>query len=209
MTEFTHQINDLETLRGFLGEPGPIASNKQRASLDDHARAFIAAAPMLTLCTADASGRCDASPRGDAPGFVRALDDERLVIPERPGNRRADSLKNILENPQVGLLFVIPGSLETLRVNGQACLTREPEILELLAAEGKIPLLAIGVRVTEVFLHCGKAFKRSRLWEPESWTTHATLPSAGRVFVDHAGITTLTEEAANALLERDYREELY
>ena len=137
--------------------------------LDERARSFIAESPFLVLSTSDGEGRTDASPKGDAPGFVLVEDDRTLVIPERQGNTLAFGLTNILENPLVGLLFVIPGTTETLRVNGRAELDRDPELLERLAARGKPAVLGMRVHVEQVFFHCAKAFIRSQLWKQETW----------------------------------------
>ncbi len=156
------EIRDPETLRAHLGEPSDLVRRKKLRRLDAHCRRFVELAPFLVLSTADAEGGCDASPRGDAPGFVSVLDDGRLLIPERRGNKLADSLLNIVENPRVGLLFLIPGVDETLRVNGHAGLIREAALLAPLAVQGKVPELAILVEVEEAYLHCGKALIRSQ-----------------------------------------------
>lgn len=195
-------------LRALIGHPGPIALAKQIYLLDSHCKAFIAESPILMLSTASASGLCDVSPRGDGPGFVQVLDEHHLLIPERPGNRRADSLVNILENPQVGLLFLIPGVVETLRVNGQAQLVQDAALLEPLAVQGKVPKLAIRVKVREAFLHCGKALVRSKLWEARAGQ-NSNRASAARVFLEHSCTTHISEAEAQASLEQEYREELY
>lgn len=195
-------------LRAIIGHPGSIAKAKQIAVLDVHCKAFIAESPMLMLSTASALGLCDVSPRGDLPGFVQVLDDHHLLIPERPGNRRADSLLNILENPLVGLLFLIPDVVETLRVNGEAQLVQDPELLQALAVQGKAPKLAIRVRVREAFLHCGKAFVRSKLWESRT-QQNSIRASAARVFLEHSCTTELSEAQAEEILRTDYREGLY
>src|SRR5205814_4961602 len=134
---------------------------KERGVLDEQCRAFIARSPFLLLATSGASGRCDVSPKGDPPGFVVVLDEHRLAIPDRLGNKRLDGMRNILENPHVGLIFLIPGREETLRVNGRASIVRDVELLTRLAAQGKLPQLAIAVETEEVFFHCPKAFRRS------------------------------------------------
>jgi uncharacterized protein len=137
--------------------------------LDDLARGYIAESPFLVMSTSDGHGRTDASPKGDAPGFVLVEDDRTLVIPERQGNTLAFGLTNILQNPLVGLLFFIPGTTETLRVNGRAELDTDPELLERLAARGKPAVLGMRVHVEQVFFHCAKAFIRSQLWKQETW----------------------------------------
>jgi hypothetical protein len=171
-------------LRAILGHPGERAVLKQIPALDAHCRAFIAASPFLVLGTADAAGRCDVSPKGDVPGFVLVLDDRHLVIPDRLGNRRLDGMRNLLENPHIGLIFVVPGREETLRVNGRAWIVRDDDLLDRLDVMGKRPPLAIGVEVEECFLHCARAFKRSGLWETDRWPDPAALPSMARVVWD-------------------------
>lgn len=194
MSAFGHVIASLEDLRALI-EPPPTGSRsllKERPTLDPHSRAFIAQSPFLLMGTANADGWCDVSPRGDAPGFVQVLDDGRLAIPERPGNRRLDSLQNLLTNPHVGLIFLIPGRDETLRVNGRASMTRDPEILQRSVVQGKAPLLAIGVEVEQVFFHCAKAMLRSRLWSHERWPEPDALPSYACMVFDQvkpAGLT--------------------
>jgi hypothetical protein len=184
MTTFDHIVATEQELRALIGVPGPRSVLKERAALDDHNRAFIARSPFVLLATSDASGRCDVSPKGDAPGFVQVLDDRRLVIPERPGNKRLDGMLNLLANPHVGLIFMVPGRDETLRVNGKAWITRDPELLQRCIAQGKVPLVAIGVEVEQCFLHCPKAFLRSRLWNRDAWPAADALPSMACVLFD-------------------------
>ena len=160
--------------------------NKQIDHLDQHCRAIIAKSPFLLLGTSDTTGRCDVSPKGDYPGFVRVLDDKTLAIPDLPGNNRLDTLTNLLHNPQVGLLFMIPGMHETLRVNGTVRLVRDAAFLASLAFQGKRPKLAIVVEVQEVFAHCPKAFMRSKLWAAESRIDRRALPSFAEILRDHA-----------------------
>ena len=201
------EIRDSEALRAQLGEPSDLVRRKKLRRLDPHCRRFIALSPFLVLSTADAEGACDASPRGDAPGFVSVLDDGRLLIPERRGNKLADSLLNILENPRVGLLFLIPGVDETLRVNGHAGLIREAALLAPLAVQGKVPELAILVEVEEAYLHCGKALIRSRLWDPASRIERDRLPSLGRMIADQ--VSGYDSEETEAYVQESYRERLY
>jgi hypothetical protein len=146
------------------------------------------------LGTADAAGNCDVSPKGDPPGFVYVHDDRTLVIPDRPGNRRIDSLTNILQNPHVGLLFLIPGMDETLRVNGTAQVVRDPSLLERLAIDGKPPLLAIVVRIDQCFLHCGKSFLRAKLWDAPHFVDRLTLPTLAEMIQDQIRPPDRTEE---------------
>jgi uncharacterized protein len=211
-TIFKDVVTAETELRELLGEPRELVRRKAIGRLDGHCRAFIAKSPFLVLATADAAGNCDASPRGDGPGFVHVLDDFHLVIPERPGNRRMDSMRNILSNPRVGVIFLIPGLEETLRVNGRACVIRDADILSRMAVNGKVPAVGIGVRVEECFVHCAKAFKRSGLWQPEAWLDREQLPAMAQVLADHInmnapGITTgkQVEEA----LQESYTKRLY
>jgi PPOX class probable FMN-dependent enzyme len=184
MPSFDHLVTNEQDLRGIVGVPGPRSVLKERQSLDAHTRAFIARSPFLLIATSDASGRCDVSPKGDAPGFVQVLDDRRLVIPERPGNKRLDGMLNMMANPHVGLIFLVPGRQETLRVNGKASITRDPQLLERCIAQGKVPLVAIGVEIEQCFLHCPKAFIRSHLWQHQTWPAADALPSMACVLFD-------------------------
>jgi PPOX class probable FMN-dependent enzyme len=198
---FRDLVTSVETLRDIVGgEPSEVARRKEIHALDAHARTFIAQSPFLLLGTADAAGRCDVSPKGDAPGFVRVLDDRHLVIPDRPGNKRLDGMRNILANPHVGIIFLVPGNDFTLRVNGRAAITTDPELLSALHAQGKVPRLAIGVEVEEVFLHCARSFRRGRLWDQESWPGADALPSMPCMLYDQTGGAMPLEalEARNA-----------
>jgi uncharacterized protein len=208
-TRFEGVVSSAAELRGIVGEPSERAVKKQIDRLDEHCRAIVAASPFMLLGTASAAGWCDVSPKGDAPGFARVLDERTLAIPDRPGNKRVDSLQNILENPRVGLLFIVPGKGETLRINGRATIVRDPELLASLAFEGKEPILAIVVEVEEAFAHCSKAFIRSHLWNPETWPDQSELPSIARMMMDHAkpeGVTLAELEAQTA---EAYRTKLY
>jgi uncharacterized protein len=207
--DFQNTISSLEELLAIHDEVSLVARNKQISSLDRHCREFIAASPMLILSTSSAAGLCDVTPRGDAPGFVRVLSDSMLAIPERKGNNRLDSARNILENPRVGLIFLIPGVLETLRVNGRASLVQDSGLLESFTTNGKAPKFAVVVEVEEVFLQCGKAFKRSGLWQPETWTAAKTLTSRAKMLADHASSAGINEQDMQEILETAYRERLY
>jgi PPOX class probable FMN-dependent enzyme len=178
------RITSLAELRELIGSPSERAVRKQLSALDSHCRRFIEHSPFMMLGTSGADGRCDVSPKGDAPGFVAILDDTTLAIPDRPGNKRFDSLQNILANPHVGLLFLIPGMDETLRVNGTAELVRDPELLERLAVGGKPPVLAIRVHIQEAFLHCGRSSLRAQVWDPERYMPRQELPSLARMITD-------------------------
>lgn len=171
----------LADIRARLGEPEPTAASKIIDHVDEQSRMFIAHSPFAALATADASGRADCSPRGDYPGFVKVLDEHTLAIPDRPGNKIADSFRNLAENDGAGLLFLIPGLRETLRVNGRAYPTDEPDVLARMQTEASEPELAIVVEVEEAYFHCGRALIRSRLWDPASQALAAEMPSAGEM----------------------------
>lgn len=188
--------------------PAGISTTKQIDRLDRHCRDFIALSPFVVLATAGADGSCDASPRGGPPGFVKVLDERRLAIPDAKGNRRIDSLGNIAENAQAALLFLMPGMGETLRVNGVASLETDPALLESVAVDGTgvVPKLAVVVEAEEVFLHCGKAMIRSKLWDPTTWPNKR--PSAARIFKDHAKLDDGVEEI-QAYLDEGQQKRLY
>ncbi len=168
-------------LRGLLGEPSELVRSKVSDRLNDVTRRFVERSPFLCLATSAADGTCDVSPRGDPAGFVRILDEKTLLLPDRPGNRLADSLRNVLENPNVGLLFIIPGITDTMRVNGRAEIVTDPELLEPCAVEGKVPKLALRIEIEQVFTHCSKAFLRAKLWDPEQFVARGELPSPGEL----------------------------
>lgn len=168
-------------LRNVIGSSNAVVQSKISDSVNELTRQFIERSPFMLLATSSADGTCDVSPRGDPAGFVHLIDERTLLIPERPGNKLADSLRNVLENPNVGLLFLVPGVGDTLRVNGRAVLTTDAELLEPLAVEGKTPKLGLLVEVDEVFTHCSKAFIRSDLWNPERHIERSELPSQGEI----------------------------
>ena len=183
------------------------AVRKQIDHIDAHCRDFIARSPFFVLGTARANGRGDVSPRGGPPGFVRVLDERRLLVPEYPGNRRADSHTNLLENPRAALIFMIPGLRETLRINGVARITRDERLLADLGERGRTPKLGLGVEVEEVYVHCAKALIRSSLWQPESWPDD--LPSASEILRDHMNVPGVTSEDVAARLDESYEKTLY
>jgi hypothetical protein len=185
-------LQDHDELRALYPAAEERAWRKDIGQLDELARALIAASPMLLLATTAADGRCDASPRGGPPGFVTVLDDEHLAIPDATGNRRLDSLTNIIDTGHAGLLFMTPGRTTTLRVNGRAHVTADPDCLARIAAVGKPPITAIVVAVEEVYAHCPKAFVRSRLWQPDSWPDAQSLPSSAEVTLAHLRDPELT-----------------
>ncbi|WP_416901509.1 pyridoxamine 5'-phosphate oxidase family protein [Micromonospora echinospora] len=194
----TTEITSTEELRELLGEPMARAVTKERRVLHELDRQWLAASPFCLIATAGADGTCDVSPKGDPPGFTLVLDDRTIAIPERPGNRRADGFHNILENPHVGLVFLIPGRSDTLRVNGRATLVRDAPFFDRMVVQGHRPQLAVVVDVEQVFYHCAKAFLRSELWRPETWQPDV-LPSRPRIVK-----AVEAPEAALADLERHY-----
>jgi PPOX class probable FMN-dependent enzyme len=163
------EVKDLNQLRHIMGAPMTSAYTKIRYQLDDVHKRWMAASPMVFLATASARGNCDVSPRGDPSGAVLVLDDSTIAIADRPGNRRAVSLEHIVSNPHAGLLFVVPGRGETLRVNGRAVLVRNPGFAHLISVDGLKPELAIVIDIEEIYLHCTKSFARSGLWDPTTW----------------------------------------
>lgn len=171
------EVTDVEELEAIVGQPGPAARDKVRSRLSDLDVDWLRAAPFCVLATTSGDGGCDASPKGDPAGrLVHVLDPHTLAIAERPGNRRVDGYRNVLENPNVGLLFLIPGRGDTLRVNGRARLVRDAPFFEEMVVKGHRPLLALVVEVTEVFHHCAKAFLRAGLWDPDTWDPEAVVP---------------------------------
>ena len=202
-----HTIRTVEQLRAIVGEPGPVTPVKILEALDPTMQDFIGRSPFLVLSTADAARRQEASPKGDAPGFVAIADERTLLVPERKGNRLVMGLRNILANPQVGILFVIPGTPETLRVNGTAELTSDPEICARLAARGQPALLAIRVHVEECFFHCAKSFLRADLWKPESWPERYRI-SFGTMLAPKIGADEATAKLIDDAIEQDYRTNL-
>jgi PPOX class probable FMN-dependent enzyme len=171
------EIADTEALVALLGEPMPRARDKVRVLLTDLDRDWLAASPFCVLATAAADGSCDASPKGDPAGdLVHVIDAQTIALAERPGNRRADGYRNILDNPHVGLLFLIPGRGDTLRINGRARLVSDAPFFDAMVVKGHRPVLAVVVEIDEVFHHCQKAFLRSQLWEPESWEPEGRVP---------------------------------
>lgn len=195
------------SLRERYGPPIERARLKSLRKLDRHCRQFISLSPFVCLGTAGENG-ADVSPRGDRPGFVRVLDDTTIAIPDWPGNNRIDSLTNILDNRQVGLLFLIPGVDETLRVNGKAEISTAAEVLALWEVDGKRPRSALVIEVGEAFLHCGKALIRSRLWHDDYKIDRAELPSYGRMLKDQVEICDSAEEIEASVAE-GYRDRLY
>lgn len=194
-------ICSTEALRVLYRAPSERAVKKQLDRLDRHCRRFIALSPFLVLASADPDGRVDASPRGGDPGFVKVFDDHTVLIPNAPGNNRLDSMQNLVARPGVGLLFMIPGVDETLRINGEARLRTDASLIELCANERRKPPLVIAVEVREAYLHCAKALMRSKLWDPAARQERSVLPSMGQMLKDQIGAPGEPESDA-AMRER-------
>lgn len=187
--EEEHAVRTVERLRALYDDPGELPIRKVLDRLDEHCRRFIAASPFLVLATHDGAGNSDASPRGDAPGFVAVIDDRHLFLADKPGNDRIDSLSNILRAPGVGMLFLIPGVRETLRINGTARITCSPDLLAPYAENGKPARTGLIIEVREAFLHCARALLKAKLWNVHSWPPKGTVASPGRIWADHIAIS--------------------
>ncbi|WP_226577478.1 pyridoxamine 5'-phosphate oxidase family protein [Acuticoccus sediminis] len=185
---FDGVIGSETELAELIGTPPPKVVDKVIDRLDDICRAFIARSPFCIIATATPGTHIDVSPRGDPAGFVTVLDDRHVAIPDRPGNRRVDTFRNILADPHVGLIFLVPGKGETLRLRGEGRIVRDQALRRSMAVDGKVPALALVVRVDEAFVHCPKAFIRSGLWDTNTWPQTDTLPDIGRAMIRHAGL---------------------
>jgi PPOX class probable FMN-dependent enzyme len=209
MIEELSYLTAVEELRPPYLQPSALVRAKQLDRLDAHCSHFIARAPLVIIGSFHPGRGQDVSPRGDAPGFVHILDSQHLAIPDRPGNDRLDTVENLLANPSIGLLFIIPGIDELLRVNGTARLTRSPQLLESLSVGGKAPKLAIVVTITEAFLHCSKALKRGRVWSDDYRLDRAQLPTLGQMLADQTRPPGLSVGDIEARIEADARDNLY
>jgi PPOX class probable FMN-dependent enzyme len=207
MEALSEVIDDAGDLRAHYGTVHPLAVRKVLPRLDGYCRDFIARSPFAVLATSDGRGGVDASPRGDAPGFVAVLDDATLLLPDRPGNNRVDSYGNIIAAPGIGLLFHVPGINETLRVNGMGSVVTDPALLAPLAAHGKEPRAGLLIAVREAFFHCSKALIRGRLWDPATQIPRSTFPSLGRIMADQTA--AMPEDEAEALVQESIRTGLY
>jgi hypothetical protein len=201
------QIRDVASLRAITGEPSPQVPHKIHRQLNERAQAFIARSPMLLFATVDASGQPTVSPKGDEPGFVRVLDARTLLLPERKGNKLIFSLRNLLANPRVGLIFLVPGTDETLRVSGSATLRDDPELCAAFAARGRPALLAMRIAVSECYFHCAKAFLRSALWKPATWPERVPI-SFGAEIAESGGLAVGEIEAFDQAVQGRYRTDL-
>ena len=174
------EVNNVDELRAIVGEPDQYVANKVKDRLSPIQRDWLAHSPLGFVATTDADGRVDVSPKGDPPGFVHVIDDTTIAIPERPGNKRVDGYRNVLERPHVGTLFLIPGRGDTLRINGTARILADADYFDAMTVKGKRPILALEIDVEEVFFHCAKAFLRSDAWDPSTWNPTA-IPSVAQI----------------------------
>ena len=206
--KFEQVITTEKELREIMGYPSEIVTRKTINHIDEHCKSFIEKSPFITIATSDLNGNFDVSPKGDPAGFVKILSDKLLAIPDRPGNRKADTLRNILQNPNIGLIFLIPGIKETLRVNGEAKIVRDEKVLEQLSCQGKTPSFAIIVQVKEAFMHCAKCMIRSNLWGSLDDTQERSVPTLGKVLVDH-GKLEISYEELDDRIKNDEKTNLY
>lgn len=199
-----------DELRTIYKTPRPTDGSirKELKALDGHCRSFIGKSPFVLIGSSDGAGNADVTPKGDRPGFAAILDDRTVAIPDRPGNNRLDTLENIIRNPSVGLLFLIPGMNETLRVNGDARITVDGGLRERLAVDGKEPLSVIVVSVKAAYMHCAKAFMRSDLWKPETWYDRSTLPTLGQILRDQLALAD-SAEATDRWLDEGYKQTMW
>jgi len=201
------QITTIEQLRTKIGSPHTSTETKKYKVLNEEALEFIETSPFLVMTTSSSANNLDASPKGDQPGFVIAEDNKTLLIPDRPGNKLADGHLNILDNPTVGLIFFVPNTRETLRINGSAELIDDVDVLKRLAARGRPALLATRVKIEECFFHCGKALIRSKLWQPDSWPEKGNV-SFGKMFIKRSDADPTIAALVDAEIEKDYLENL-
>lgn len=185
------RVTSEEELRELIGTPNEFVANKTISFMDENCKRFIAASPLMFLATSDAEGKCDVSPRGDSPGSMLILNDHQLIIPDRPGNKRLDSILNILSNPRAGLIFLIPGMDEVLRINGKASIIKNEEILSQMSLKGRAPVIGIGIDVEECFIHCPRALQKSTIWKPDEWPDKTEVPAMMEIYKGHLAINGL------------------
>lgn len=205
---FENIISSENELRDILGFPSEIVTKKTINYLDKHCQNFIENSTFLTIATSDLNGNMDVSPKGDPAGFVKILNDKLLAIPDRPGNRKADTFTNIIQNPNVGLIFLIPGVKETLRINGEAKIVTDLKVLELLKCEDKLPTFAIIVSVKEAFMHCAKCMIRSGLWTESQIKNSISVASLAKSLVDQGNLDISVEEL-DTMIKNDEKTNLY
>jgi PPOX class probable FMN-dependent enzyme len=206
-----YRIKTVEEYRELRGDSHQMIYDKSMTVIDEHIRDFLALSTFLTVASIDAEGRMDVSPKGDPPGFVKVVDERTIAIPEREGNRRADTFTNVLQIPSVGLIFFVPGMDETMRINGTATLTTDPELLATMEYKGHTPVLAMLVHVEEAFIHCGKAPKRGRLWDADAQIDRSIYPKIGEVMFDHGKYEKydITRERITEIAQEDHEDNVY
>ena len=202
-----HQVTSEAELYAINGQPHEAIVGKHTSYLTPLLEEFIAKSPIFLIATADAEGNCDVSPKGDPAGIVRILDRRTIVIPDRPGNRRIDGHRNVLANPHIGLIFIIPNVDETLRINGRAFVTADPELLASMPVQNRVPKLAIVVEIDEAYMHCARAFLRSGLWQPETWPDPNTIPTLRAIMCEQKDLPPPDE--TDGKRQEEYRSSLY
>ena len=208
VARFEEIVTTRERLREIIGEPSDRIANKVIDHIDDICRRFIAASPYILIATKGGDGLLDVSPKGDPAGFVRVLDEKPLVIPDRLGNKRVDSFENLLVNPEVGMIFPIPGCNDTLRVSGKGRIARDEALQEALSVNGKAPNLFLAVTVQEAFMHCAKSMARSGIWRPDAWPDRSDVPSLAEAMVAHGRLAE-TRAEMQSMIDEDYEERMY
>lgn len=207
-SDFDRIVTSVEEIEAVIGTPVPQVLAKVVDRLDEVCRDFIARSPFCVIASAGANGHIDLSPKGDPAGFVRVLDDRRLAIPDRPGNRRTDTFRNLLEDPRLGIIFIIPGKPETLRLSGEARIVRDEALRRSMAMSGRVPDFAVVVYIERAFMHCPKCMIRSKLWEPSAWPDASDLPTIGEAMIKHGKLDT-TPDALFAFAEKEGLTTLY
>jgi PPOX class probable FMN-dependent enzyme len=208
MYEAKNVVTSAKEIKEILGKDFPRQVNKAIDHIDAHCHTWIERTPFIVISSANAAGEMDVSPKGDPPGFVKILDQHTLAIPDRLGNHRGDTFKNVIENPKIGIMFVIPKRSEVVRVSGSARVVKDPDLLADMAVNGKVPDLALLVHVEEAMFHCGKSMLRSHMWQPEDWGSVEGLPTYGQALKDHASLPDPIEDL-DAMVERNETERLY
>lgn len=201
------QITSVERLFEVNGEPHPKILEKHTSYLTPLLVEFLMSSPLFMVATSDAEGNCDVSPKGDPAGSIRVLNERTIAIPDRPGNRRVDSHRNILENPHIGVIFVVPSVEETVRVNGRAFLTDDPELMETMKVQDRAPKMATIVEIDEVYVHCSRSFLRGSVWKPETWPDPDTIPTIAAMMSEQKDLPPPDESKGKR--QEEYRKHLY
>ena len=201
-------LSTTEELRTVYKPASDGAVRKELKALDSHCRSFLARSPFVVIGSTDGNGHADVTPKGDRPGFVAVLDATTIAIPDRPGNNRLDTLENLIADPAIGLLFLIPGMNETLRINGKARISTDDALRTRFAIDGKLPLSVIVVTVESAYMHCAKAFMRSELWQPDSWPDRASMPTLGQILKDQLALAE-SAAATDDWLDKGYEKSMW